>query len=81
VIRSDVTSFSKGESMAVARVTEVTASSTEGFDRAVKEGLTRAAKTLRGITGLEVVSMKAKVADGNITEFRATMRITFILEE
>ena len=67
--------------MAVARVTEVTASSTEGFDQAVNEGLTRAAKTLRGITGLEVVSMKAKVDDGKITEYRATMRITFILEE
>jgi flavin-binding protein dodecin len=66
--------------MAVARVTEITASSPTGFSDAVQEGLSRAAKTLRGITGLEVVSMKAKVADGKITEFRATVKVTFILE-
>ncbi|MBI5117452.1 dodecin domain-containing protein [Candidatus Poribacteria bacterium] len=66
--------------MAVARVTEIIASSPKGFDDAVKEGLKRAAKTLRGITGLEVISMKAKVEDGKITEFRVQMHITFILE-
>ena len=67
--------------MAVARVTEITASSPKGFDDAVQEGMARAAKTLRGITGLEVTSLKAKVDDGKITEFRATMRVTFILED
>jgi hypothetical protein len=66
--------------MAVARVTEIIASSTKGFDDAVKEGMKRAAKTLRGITGLEVVAMKAKVEDGKITEYRVQMKITFILE-
>jgi hypothetical protein len=66
--------------MAVARVTEIIASSPKSFDDAVKEGLKRAAKTLRGITGLEVISMKAKVEDGKVTEFRVQMKITFILE-
>ena len=66
--------------MAVARVSEITASSPSGFDDAVKEGMARAAKTLRGITGLEVVSLKAKVEDGKITEFRAAMKVTFVLE-
>ena len=49
--------------MAVARVTKITASSTESFQDAILEGLKRASMTLRGITGLEVVSQKAKVAD------------------
>ncbi len=66
--------------MAVARVTKITASSPRGFDAAVNEGLKRAAKTVRGITGLEVVSQKAKVERGKITEYRVTMEITFILE-
>jgi flavin-binding protein dodecin len=67
--------------MAVARVSEITASSPSGFDDAVREGMARAAKTLRGITGLEVVSLKAKVVDGKITEFRAAMKVTFVLED
>ncbi len=66
--------------MAVARVTKITASSTTSFQDAVDEGLKRAATTLRGITGLEVVSQKAKVENGAVTEYRATIEITFILE-
>jgi flavin-binding protein dodecin len=66
--------------MAVARVTKVTASSTEGFSQAVEAGVQRAGQTLRGITGLEVLSQKAKVANGKIEEYRVTMEITFILE-
>jgi flavin-binding protein dodecin len=44
------------------------------------EGLKRAAKTVRGISGLEIVSQKAKVENGRISEYRVTMEITFILE-
>lgn len=66
--------------MAVARVTKITAASSQGFQQAVDEGLQRAAATLRGITGLEVVSQKAKVDNGRITEYRVTLELTFILE-
>ena len=66
--------------MAVARVTKITASSKKGFDDAVKTGLKRAAATVRGITGLEVVSQKAKVENGKLVEYRVTMELTFILE-
>ena len=66
--------------MAVARVTKITASSTAGFQQAIEEGLGRAAETLRGITGLEVVDQKAKVEGGKIVEYRATIEITFVLD-
>ena len=66
--------------MAVARVTKITSSSTENFQDAVDQGLSRASETLRGITGLEVISQKAKVENGAITEYRATIEVTFILE-
>ena len=66
--------------MAVARVTKITSASPKGFDDAVNQGLKRAAKTVRGITGLEVIEMKAKVERGKITEYRATMELTFLLE-
>jgi flavin-binding protein dodecin len=67
--------------MAVARVSKITSSSPKSFQDAVSEGLKRASKTLRGITGLEVLSQKAKVENGKITEYRATMEVTFILED
>lgn len=67
--------------MAVARVTEVTASSKKSWQDAVDEAMKRATKTLRGITGLEIVSQKAKVANDKIIEYRVTLKLTFILED
>lgn len=67
--------------MAVARVTEVTASSEKSWLDAVDEAMARASKTLRGITGLEVVSQKAKVENGKILEYRVAVKIMFILED
>ncbi len=67
--------------MAVARVTRLTSSSTTSWQDAVQEGINRAGKTLRGLTGLEVLSQKAKIVEGKITEYRVTMDITFVLEE
>ena len=67
--------------MAVARVTEITASSSKSFEGAVNEGFTRACKTLRGITGLEVVRMTAHVENNAIKEYRVRMKVTFILED
>ncbi len=67
--------------MAVARVTEVVAASKKGWIEAAMEGFKRASKTLRNITGFEVIKHTAHVEDGNITEFRVTMRIIFLLEE
>ena len=60
---------------------KITAASPTSFDAAVQEGLARANKTLRGITGLHVVEQKASVRNGKIDEFRVTMEVTFILEE
>jgi flavin-binding protein dodecin len=67
--------------MAVASVSKITAASTKSFDDAVTEGLTRASKTLRGITGLHVVEHKASVTNGKVAEYRVTMELTFVLEE
>jgi hypothetical protein len=66
--------------MAVARVTEIRASSPDGFQEAVLEGVTRAANTLRGITGIEVLSKRVKVERGKIIEYRVDMKLIFVLE-
>jgi len=66
--------------MAVASVSKITAASPDSFDAAVRDGLERANRTLRGITGLHVLEMKASVANGKVAEYRVTMEVTFILE-
>jgi dodecin len=66
--------------MAVASVSKITAASPTSFDAAIQEGLARASKTLRGITGLHVIEEKASVTNGKIAEYRVTMEVTFILE-
>ncbi len=67
--------------MAVARVTKITSASSQSFEAAVHEGLARASKTLRGITGLHVLEQKAKVENGAIIEYRVTLELTFVLED
>jgi flavin-binding protein dodecin len=66
--------------MAVARITEVIGSSTKSWDDAVNNALKRANKTLRGLTGVEVIKMNAHIENGKISEYRAHIKITFILE-
>lgn len=66
--------------MAVARVTELVASSDKSFDDAVKAGIDRATKTLRGITGVEIVRQKVKIEKNKIKEYRVHMNVTFVLE-
>ncbi|HTS91555.1 MAG TPA: dodecin family protein [Stellaceae bacterium] len=67
--------------MSVARVTQITSSSHKSFDDAVRSGLERASRTVRGITGLHVVEQKAKVVQGKVSEYRVTMDLTFVLED
>ena len=67
--------------MSVARVTEIIASSPDGFREAVEGGIERASRTIRGITGLEVLRKTVKVERGLIREYRVEMKITFLLED
>jgi hypothetical protein len=67
--------------MSVARVSKITAASSKSFDEAVRGGLERANRTLRGITGLHLVEQKAKVSNGHIDEYRVTMEVTFVLDD
>lgn len=67
--------------MAVARITEIIGSSEKSWEDAVHNALKRANKTLRGLTGLEITKMNAQIQNGKITEYRAHVKITFILED
>lgn len=67
--------------MAVASVSTITAASPESWHDATLQGFERARRTLRNITGLQVLEEKARVEDGVITEYLATMQVIFVLEE
>lgn len=66
--------------MAVARVSQVIGASPHSWEDAVRNALERANKTLRGITGIEVTKENAAVENGKIVEYRATVMVTFVLE-
>jgi dodecin len=64
----------------VAKVVTIIGSSPESFAKAADAAVQEAAKTLRGITGADVISMSAEVTDGKITTYRTTVNIAFALE-
>ena len=67
--------------MAVARVTEIIASSKKSFEDAVETGIDRADKTLKNIRGAWVSDQKVVVDKGKITEWRVRLKVTFVLEK
>lgn len=66
--------------MSVAKITEIAASSPKSFEDAIKTGITRANKTLKHIRGAWIKDQKVVVEKGKITEYRVTMKVTFVLE-
>ncbi|MCG3156207.1 MAG: Dodecin [bacterium] len=67
--------------MSVARVTEITSSSPKGFEDAIQMGIDRANKTLKNLTGAWVKEQKVVISNGKITDYRVTMKVTFILQD
>jgi dodecin len=66
--------------MSVAKVIELSASSTESFEQAIRTGIAKASETLRGISGAWIKEQKVEISDGNITEYRVNLQITFVLD-
>ena len=67
--------------MSIAKVTEVTASSTVSFEDALKQGIARADKTLNNVEGAWIQEQKVVVKGGQITEYRVNMKVTFVLQD
>ena len=65
----------------VARVTEITASSTTSFQDAIEKGIARAAKTLKNVEGAWIQEQKVVVQNGEIAAYRVNMKVTFILTD
>lgn len=67
--------------MSVAKVTEIIASSTKSFEDAIQNGVARADKTLKNITGAWVKDQSVVVDSGKVTEYRVVMKVTFVLKD
>ena len=61
----------------VAKVVTIIGSSPESFAKAADAAVQEAAKTLRGITGAQVISMSAEVEGDRISNYRTTVNIAF----
>ncbi len=66
--------------LAIAKVIEVIAGSTKGIEDAVSQGIAKASETVTGIEGAWVKDTKVVVKNGQITEWRVILSITFIVE-
>ncbi len=68
--------------MSVAKVEEISAVSTKSFDDAIKLGIARATKTLRGVKGAWIKEQYIRIDDsGKISEYQVNMKVTFVLED
>ncbi|MEP7337828.1 MAG: dodecin family protein [Acidobacteriota bacterium] len=67
--------------MSVAKVTEIIASSPDSFDDAVNNGIKRAGKTLENVRSAWVKDLNVVVEKGKITEYRVTMKVSFVLKD
>jgi dodecin len=67
--------------MPVARVTELSCTSTDSFEDAIRQGIDRATKTLRGVRGAWVKEQRVNVGSDGALEFQVNILVTFILED
>jgi flavin-binding protein dodecin len=67
--------------MAIAKVSEIIASSNKSFEDAIQQGIQRANKTLEQVKGAWIKDQKVVVENGKVVEYRVVMRITFVLND
>jgi dodecin len=73
--------LTKEGAMSVAKITEISSQSPEGFDDAVRRGLERASSTLKNIKGAWVKDHKVEFDGKKITNYIVHMKVTFVLNE
>jgi hypothetical protein len=67
--------------MAVARVTEISSTSSTSFEDAIKMGLERANATLRNVKSAWIKEQTVRVEGGAISEYQVNMLVTFVLDD
>ena len=67
--------------MSIAKTSEITASSDKSFEDAVRKGIKRFAKTIKNVQGAWIKEQKVVVDGDDVTEYRVTMIVTFVLDD
>jgi flavin-binding protein dodecin len=67
--------------MSVAKVSEISATSTKSFDDAIQQGLLRAAKTLRHVRSAWIKEQHIRCNEGKISEYQVNMMVTFVIDD
>ena len=67
--------------MSVARTTEISSSSKKGFEAAIEKGIKRCAETIENVEGAWIKEQKVVVKAGQVTEYRVTMKVSFVLND
>ena len=67
--------------MAVARVTEISTTSTKSFEDAIQQGIARATKTLRNVRSAWIKEQRVDIRDGQIAEYQVNMMVTVVLDD
>jgi flavin-binding protein dodecin len=67
--------------MTVAKVSEITSTSSKGFEDAIQKGIKRADKTLKNVTGAWIADQEVEIEKGRVMNYRVRMRVTFVLED
>ncbi len=67
--------------MAIARVSEISATSPTSFDDAVEKGIERASKTLRNVQSAWIKESRVRVEDGKVSHYQVNMMVTFVLDD
>ena len=63
------------------RVVEIVGTSPEGVDAAIRNGVSRASQTLRGLDWFELQSIRGELEDGQVAHFQVTLKVGFRLED
>jgi len=66
--------------MSVAKNIEITATSTEGFDDAVRNGIAKASESIKNIKGAWIKEQKVRIGNGQVVEYNVMMIVTFVLD-
>lgn len=66
--------------MSVAKVIEITAQSSESFEDAIRQGITKAKETVRHMSGAWVKEQSVALQDGEIVAYRVDLKVTFLLD-
>jgi dodecin len=67
--------------MSIAKVSEISSTSTKSFEDAIQQGLTRASATLRHVRSAWIKEQQVRCNEGKISEYQVNMMVTFVLDD